>query len=443
MTAMPFQEPKRRLTCRVCDQSALTDVLELGSVALPEFGRRTEHPVGPTSPLTLALCDPTKGGCTFVQLRQEALSRDYLYREYWYRSGINESMRAELARITALAQSHCVIEPGDVVLDIGANDGSLLATYHPRCRRVAFEPAVNLSEYYSSTNITLVPDFFSSRRYFETISRPAMVITSIAMFYDLDDPIEFTHQIRQVLHPDGVWILQLSYLASMLKTLGIDNVCHEHVGYYSLSVLDRIMTSCGLVVVDADVNRVNGGSICLVVKHARHRPKRTGRVDGLLAEERNRGLGLAATYFEFARAVDDLGSLLRGYLSSVHSPVHGYAASTKGITLLTALGITAEYISAISDRDPRKWGTVFPGTLIPIISEEDSRRSSPSHYLVLPGGFRGSFLRRESDYLASGGRMIFPCPTPTCVGVENGVEVVNSLSAVMAESFVAGRLDRP
>jgi C-methyltransferase C-terminal domain len=261
----------------------------------------------------------------------------------------------------------------------------------------------------------LVPEFFSANAYHSVESRLARIITSIAMLYDLDSPVEFARQIAEVLAPDGIWHFEQSYMPSMLRMNSYDTICHEHLEYYSLGVIEKLLDGADMQIADVVTNAINGGSFAVTATHRANKSVRPNRavIDWLLQQEDRMGLGTPKPYREFEERVfrhrDDLIRLIRS-LNGDGKSVLGYGASTKGNVTMQFCGFTVDDIPAIADVNPDKFGCVTPGTHIPIISETIARAMRPDYFLVLPWHFKDGILRRERDFLLQGGKLIFPFP---------------------------------
>lgn len=403
-----------RTTCRACDRP-LTTLVSFGEHFVSNFVADGEDE-GERIPLELTRCV----GCNLVQLRHTA-SPDNLYRNYWYKSGTNQSMRDALADIANKAEMLVGLEPGDTVLDIGCNDGTLLASYKtPGIYRVGFDPARNLSVLSRSVAEKVVVDFFGAEAYLadaDLRNRRPKVVTSIAMFYDLEDPNTFVAAVRKVLDPRGVWVIQMSYLPLMLQENAFDNVCHEHLEYYSLGSLEHLLQRHGFAVVDVEVNDVNGGSFRVYVRNKDQALGSSvgvaGSVGEMHVEEAALGLHAADVYLAFVRRVEELKRRAVEYVRAEKAAgrsVYVYGASTKGNTLLQYYGLDGSVITAAAERNPDKWGKMTVGTHIPIISEEDARARRPDSFLVLPWHFIREFAERERPYLEDGGRLVLPLP---------------------------------
>lgn len=407
---------RTRTTCRSCGSGRLRSILSLGEQYVSNFVTGKEG--GLRAPLDLVLCEPVRGGCGLLQL-QHTVEAGFLYRNYWYRSGVNRSMREALADIARAAERVVSLHPGDMVVDIGSNDGTLLRAYEtPDLVRVGFEPATNLMPYAQERGTVTVNDFFSYAS-FRTLfgAASAKVITSIAMFYDLEDPNTFVADVARCLRPQGLWVIQMAYLPSMLEQNAFDNICHEHLEYYALGSLRALLERHYLRIIDVSLNDVNGGSFRIFVTHrdadVAAPPGAAARLRDLEELEARLNLADRTVYEAFAQRVEDVRTRLTAFIRAEvarDKTVDVYGASTKGNTLLQYFGLDSTLIRAAAERNPDKWGKQTIGTWIPIVSEEDARARPPDYFLVLPWHFLREFVDRERAYLEAGGRFIVPLP---------------------------------
>ena len=398
--------------CRVAGTSNLVSVLNLGHQALTGvFPANAAEPVT-VGPLELVWC-PDSG---LLQLRHSYESSEMYGDNYGYRSGLNQSMVDHLAHKVRFLERLANLAPGDVVLDIGSNDCTTLKAYAtPGLTRVGVDPTAGKFASHYPEEIKFAPEFFSAAAFRKLSAKPAKVVTSIAMFYDLDDPIEFARQIASILAPDGIWHFEQSYMPSMLRLNSYDTVCHEHIEYYSLGVVRKILDAAGMKIVDVVMNNINGGSFAVTAARADARSIKPNHavIDWLLQQEDAMSLATPRPYRDFEERVyrhrDDLGRLVRTLVAD-GKRILGYGASTKGNVLLQFCGLTPAEIPAIAEVNQEKFGHVTPGTHIPIVSEPEARAMNPDYFLVLPWHFKEGILRRESAYRAGGGKFIFPFP---------------------------------
>jgi len=405
-----------RQTSRISDEK-LVELFGLGDFYLSDF---IDAPVSDVekAPLTLAL--DRKSG--LLQLKHTA-PLDKLYKQYWYRSGTNKTMTGELQSIVRKAVSLVRSVPDDIVLDIGCNDGTLLKYYGRNFYKVGFDPAENLRNYAEKHADLVVTDYFTARSYYNKLSKPARIITTVAMFYDLEDPHRFVSDLNDVLDPEGLWIVQMSYMPLMLKQLAFDNICHEHLEYYSLSSFEYLIKQHDLHIVDVELNDINGGSFRIYVRKngsderlfatAPYRDVAEFRIDSLFEYENSLNLKNPGTYTSWFQEISGLKNQTVDFIKSEKSKgetIWGYGASTKGNTLLQWYGLDNTLIDAIAERNPAKYGKFTVGTNIPIKAESEMRRARPDYLLILPWHFISEFRDREREYLKSGGRFIVPCP---------------------------------
>ena len=407
--------------CRVCENTNLTDVLSLGDLYVSDFSDQQNSDNGIKAPLDLVLCNSETGGCGLLQLKH-TVSNESMYRNYWYRSGINKTMRDELGSISSNAESMTNLKPGDYVVDIGANDGTLLRSYGVEgLNTVGFEPALNLEQYGIQGTTKIIVDFFNFSQWNKNFnSKKAKVITAIGMFYDLDDPNSFVSDVEKCLEDDGLFIIQMMYLPSFLKRNAFDGICHEHLEYYSLFSLSNLLDRHNLEVCDIELKEhINEGSVCFYIKK---KNSKSGikillgakeRVSSMISDEKNQDLNNLQTYKEFEKRVirekDKTLDFLKQEISK-GKKIHGYAASTKGNTTLQFYEIDTQLIKAIADRNPDKHGKFTMGSEIPVISEEESRGMKPDYYFVLAWHFLPEFIKRESEFLRHGGKFVVSMP---------------------------------
>jgi SAM-dependent methyltransferase len=404
--------------CRVCGNPNLVTVLDLGEQYLTGVFPSKITPELGKGPVQLAKCfgtDPKKF-CGLVQLRHSFAAEEMYGETYGYRSGLNRSMVEHLHRKADRLQEIARPGLGDLVLDIGSNDGTSLAQYPENGPTlVGIDPSARKFQKYYRPDINLIVDFFSAavfRKHFG--DRKAKVVSSIAMFYDLEDPQSFVNDVAAVLADDGVWHLEQSYLPSMLKTNSYDTVCHEHLEFYALRQFNWMMERAGLRIIDVQLNNINGGSFAVTVAKVRssHRENRA-EIDALVTEETALNLDTLQPFEAFwQRVLASRVKLLEFFdrAASEKKKVVGYGASTKGNVLLQFCNITPQMLPCIAEVNEDKFGCFTPGTWIPIVVESEARALNPDYFMVLPWHFRDGIVKREAAFRERGGKLLFPLP---------------------------------
>jgi C-methyltransferase C-terminal domain/Putative zinc binding domain/Methyltransferase domain len=403
--------------CRVCGNSELLPCVEMGSQYLSSvFPSDLEYRDKVLKcPLDLVMC--RKNGddnCGLVQLAHE-IDLSAMYEAYPYTSATNSSMVPILKNVEESGRALGHLSPGDVVLDIGGNDGTLLSFFKDDpYELVSIDPAQNVKVLFESPRFTHVRDFFSAAVFSKNASKKAKLIFSIAMFYHLHDPVSFSKDVAACLDDEGVWVIQMAYLPAMIATNMYDNIVHEHVGYYASQHVKRVMELAELEVFDVVPNDVYGGSFRIFVKKKGcSKFPLTERYAALLQKEVEEGVFEPSTYENFMRRIEktrsDLISLCRKIREQGRT-IWVYGASTKGNTILQYCNIGNKEIVAAADANPFKVGKYIIGSDIPIKDEAEMRAARPDYLLALPYSFIKGFLARERELVAKGTKFIVPLP---------------------------------
>lgn len=391
----------------------MKELFSLGEIYPSDFLAEGQEPTTEKVELKLIMDDDG-----LVRLEKTA-PMNKMYGKYWYRSGINQTMKDALKDVVDSILKVQEIKENETWLDIACNDGTLLSFVPDRCYKIGIDPADDTFREDSKQHADLIiQDFFSKQAYIDNSStNKAKVVTSIAMFYDVPDPEQFIKDVYDILEDDGLWVMQLSYSPMMISQMAFDNICHEHIFYYSLQDIRMLLEECGFGIVDAELNDVNGGSIRIYIRkgdHSKLISPADFRVASLIAFENEHGIGHPFTWEEWFERIEQLKADTVSFITKRKQEgktIWAYGASTKGNTLLQYFGLDNTMIDAIADRNPSKHGLRTIGSNIPIKSEEAMREAQPDYLLILPWHFISEFKERESEYLRKGGKMICPCPS--------------------------------
>jgi SAM-dependent methyltransferase len=402
----------------VCGSTSLKKVIDLGPQYLQGSFVKPgkEMPSARKIDCALVRCNPEQdeNACGLLQM-QHSVPSEILYAAYWYRSGTNNTMRNHLKDIVDSVANTIQNIKHPLVLDIGCNDGTLLGYYPKHFIKYGCDPSDVAQEVKEAA---VVQDIFPSEELFKMLEGKKLdVITSIAMFYDLEDPVSFVKGISRFLAAKGVWVFEMSYMPRMLELDSYDTICHEHLEFYSLAVLEKILSMGGMKIFKISFNEINGGSIRCYATHkdnSRHDSKENYQlINEIRHKEFDLELDTDKPYAAFQQRIEVLKTVLHKLLVDLKNEgkkVHVYGASTKGNTILQWCNIDHTLVEYAAERNPDKYGARTLGTDIPIISEEESRAMNPDYYLVLPWHFKAEFLEREKEALDKGTGFIFPVP---------------------------------
>ena len=407
------------LKCRVCGNKNLLSILKLGEQALTGVFPKSKTEKITSGPLELIKCAPiaAEAVCGLVQLGHSYDTSEMYGNNYGYRSGLNQSMVNHLQVIVKNIFESIELQKDDLIIDIGSNDSTLLRSYPNSASYhfVGIDPGGAKFKKYYPSNIELIADFFSAQNIrYHFPNKKARIITSIAMFYDLENPMVFANDIFEILDDNGIWVFEQSYLPSMLKTNSYDTVCHEHLEYYCLRQIKWIMDKVGFKIIDVVFNEINGGSFRITVaKKELLGEKNNKKINAFFLEEEHLKLDGESIFMNFNKNIkkhrNDLCKIVKE-INEGGKKIFGYGASTKGNVILQYCGFSDKDIPFIAEVNEDKFGAFTPFTHIPIISEKEAKAMNPDYFLVLPWHFRENIIKRENDFIKSGGKLLFPLP---------------------------------
>lgn len=402
---------KKLEKCRICGNTHLDRVLDLGEQMLTGVFPREKNAQVTSGPLRLVKCVGGAEVCGLLQLEHSYDLGEMYGENYGYRSGLNASMVKHLHAKVARIQGLVSLKPGDLVVDIGSNDSTTLQAYPKGLDLVGIDPTGVKFHVYYPEHIKLIPDFFSARLLKERFPvRRAKVVTSFSMFYDLESPMDFMREVHDVLADDGIWVFEQSYMPTMLETNSYDTVCHEHLEFYALRQIQWMAERVGFKILDVEFNDVNGGSFSVTVSKSSGAFAVSPAVQEILDRERMLGLDTLRPYQEFAQRIAQTKRALLEFIAKAQSEgktVAALGASTKGNVLLQYCGLSSEQIKYVGEVNAEKFGCYTPGTWIPIIPEDELLAKKPDFLIVLPWHFKKFFV--ESKKLANS-YLVFPLP---------------------------------
>lgn len=393
--------------CRSCKSKKISKVFSLGKQTLTGIFPTNRNDKITKGNLSLIICN----NCKLLQLENNFNPNEMYGDNYGYMSSLNKSMMSHLKLKALNFIKTYKLKAGSCILDIGSNDGTFLSYFNSKNKLYGCDPTIKKFGKYYRKDIFKIPDFFSANLF---KNKKFDLITSISMFYDLPDPLNFAKEIHSVLKDDGVWHIELSYMPMMLKNLSYDTICHEHLEYYSLKSLKFLLDKANLKIIDLSFNQINGGSIALDVVRKKSKFKEiTYLINWILESEKRNRYNEIKRQKEFFIQCKNHKYLLKKLLVSLkkqNKKIYGYGASTKGNVILQYSGINSKIIPFIGEVNKFKFNKYTPGSKIKIISEKKLKKLKPDYLLVLPWHFKDHIIKKENDFLQQGGKLIFPLP---------------------------------
>ena len=388
--------------CRLCKNRKLKQIYNFGNHFVSNFVNKASITKGVKAPLNLVYCS----NCKLLQLEHTA-PQEIMYKKfYWYRSGVTNTMKIALKDIFLKVKKMSILKKGDTILDIGANDGTLLKYFKDDgFNTIGCEPAKNLTNELKKNCNHVINNFWNFKYLNNILNKHKLkkpkIIMAIGMFYDLEDPSKFISDAAKSLDDDGVFIAQLMCLNSMIKENDLGNICHEHLEFYSYPSLKFLFEKNGFKIIKIEENEINGGSYRIFCKK---------NVKKSISYKEKTSL---ADIKKFIKRVEKNKKTCLSFIKKCNNKgekVFLYGASTKGNTLLQYYGIDSKMISFASERSPEKLGKYTIGSGLKIISEKAARKLNPKYFFVMPYAFIKEFIIRENKWLEKGGKFILPYP---------------------------------
>ena len=399
-------------SCRICQSKSLTSLLLLEPQYLTSSFVKTNenNPMSKIKiPLTLLLCD----NCGLVQLK-ETTDPNLLFINYFFRTSKNHYIKENFQQIIQILLKYVKITNDDFAIDIGANNCEFISMFPKFLKKIAIEPAKNISWEKTDSSITIINDFFQIESILKiTKGKKAKIITATAMFYDFTDPNLAIKNIKSILDKDGICAIQVSYLLDTVRDLNPFDIVHEHLTYYSLKSLDFLMQKNDMSIIDASTNDVNGGSLLVFVTHKENSIPKSKNVESILSNEEKWKLDSPETFLPLKNNIKDIVKKTQKFLSdeiNLGGNIIGFGASTKGNSILQICGMNKSFLRYIAENNEDKIGLCTLGTDFKIISENDANDLKPSLLFVLPWNFKKEIIKNQQEFIKKDGKLLFIMP---------------------------------
>lgn len=398
--------------CRLCGSSRISTVLHLNDTPLEDqFVREEQKAIAqPVYPLELAICE----GCGYVHL-PHIVNPEASYADYVYVSGVTVGLRNHYDEYAKEIVDEFRTPEGSLVVDLGSNDGSMLASFKRLGMNVVgVEPAGNIAMQANELGLTTINDFFTEKVASQILESygSASVVTANYMYANIDDVVGFTRIVSKLLAPDGMFVVQTGYHPEQMKIKMFDYIYHEHFSYFTVEVIRDLFSACGLEIIHAQKMAPKGGSIRIIGQLKNGTRTVDASVQQLVGEERQQGMREPETYRNFALGIADLKNQLLKLLNELKATgkkIVGFGASHSTTTLIYHFDL-APFIDYLVDDNQLKHGRYSPGRHLPVYSSDKLYEDTPDYAIILGWQHQNSIIEKHKKYLANNGHWIIPLP---------------------------------
>ena len=398
--------------CRVCKSSNLIKVLDLGKTPLANGFLKKEELDKPEErfPLAVYFCK----NCALLQLL-DIVNPEKLFRHYYYETSSSLPLKEHFIELGKKLVDRFVKSKNDLIIDIGGNDAVLLASIKNRCRVLNIEPAKNIAKISKEKKVDTIDEFFTAELAEKILKKYslAQVITASNVFAHVDDLGDMLNGVKTLIGSQGVFVIEIHWVGNLLGLSGIggfDQIYHEHLSYFSLGALTRLVNQFGLKIFDVKPIPIHGQSLQLYIAKSHEVSK---RVEKFLQKEKSLGLHDLQTYLDFDQRVKENKKELKNLLLKLkeeNKKIVGYGASAKGNILLNYFQINNKILDFIVDESPLKQGLYAPGTHIPIYPPDRLKENQPDYLLLLAWNYAKSIFKKEQKLKNKGVKFIIPVP---------------------------------
>lgn len=402
--------------CRSCGHSDLEQVLDLGTTALADrmLHESQLDEFEPTFPLKVVFCP----SCSLMQILETVDPTMLFDEDYPYFSSFSNYLLEHSKKNVLELIERRGLGPDSLVVELASNDGYLLKNYVDNGIPVlGIDPVPALCEEAEKIGVPSLAEFFGIdlAEKLAALGKQADIIHANNVLAHVADTNGFVAGIAALLKPGGMAVIEFPYVRDLIDHCEFDTIYHEHLCYFSVTAVDNLLRRHGLFLNDVWRLPIHGGSLRLFIEKT-EAPLES--VTGLLAEEKELGIGRIDYYREFSRRVENLKGNLITMLRDLKGQgkrIAAYGAAAKGSTMINYVGIGTDFLDFVADKNVHKQGRYMPGQRIPIVAAEEILERQPDYVLLLPWNLENEILAQEQAFRDKGGKFIIPVPDPRIV----------------------------
>ena len=405
------------VVCQSCGATGLESLLDLGYQPLCNDYLPAND--APTSRTFYPLCVYYCRKCSLAQLGYVIPTEDTFGEQYTYLTGSSKSLIEYYDGLAERLSQQFDLSPGDVVVDIGSNDGTFLKSLRSQgLNPLGIEGSPQAAAISIKEGIPTIDRFFgvgSAKKVKERLPQGAKIKLVIAMnvLAHTDNINEFLTELKELMDEDTIFISSSHWLIALIRNFEFDTIYHEHLRYYTMHSLMGVLERHGLHMFDGELTDFYGGSI-LGYSRLQSLPH-TERLKEILDQEDQVDVpeSLIGMKNTLIKNKSHLLTMLVD-LKDSGKRVIGVGAPMKASTLLNFYGITPDLVEYIAEVNELKVGTLVPGVQIPVIHENAVFEDPPDYAILLSWNMASPIIR---NYRKNGfkGKFIMPVPKPEVI----------------------------
>ena len=382
--------------CRISKKRDLVSVGKFNGMSLTGIFPKKQNQKIPRVPFEVVYSRSSK----LLQLKHNYNPKLLYGDNYGYLSSLNPVMVKHLKKKSSFLKKKINFKKNNFILDIGSNDGTFLNFFNGS-NIFGIDPSIEKLKKNYKKGIRKLP-FIFEEGYTFIKEKKFKLITAVAMFYDLKDPVSFMKKVKKILKPDGIFHIEVAYLPDIIKTFAYDTFCQEHYEYYSLISLNYLCEKTDMKIIDFGFNKINGGSIWLNISHSKFKFKtRDLKLRNQIAYEVKKKIDKEETYRNYFRKVFNHGEKMHSIIKKLkdnNKGIYGFGASTKGNVLLQIAKINKNLLKGIFDVNKEKFNKFTPYSMIRILDEKKLKKIKPDYILLLIWHFKGYVIKKIKKF---------------------------------------------
>ena len=394
-------------SCRVCGSKEIEQFLDLGKQPYANSLLQSPDEKEKLYNLSLSFCF----NCSLVQLNHTADPNE-LFTNYVWVTATSETARKHAEVFCQQLISKFKKSINGLVLEVASNDGTFLLPFIKKGYKVlGIDPATNIADLANSRGVETLAEFFGVKNAKKILKKygPAEIIIARNVVPHVSSLHDFLKGLSICLDKDGLLAIEFHYAKKINDGLHYDSIYHEHLCYFTLKSLERLLHQYNFFIQDLTTSPISGGSLVIYARKGKIKEKAV--VSNYRKAEKEDKLNQFRTWELFAKRVNDHRQKFLKIINKFSGKsLIGYGASARSSTLLNYCGINSKIIPIIADKNPLKYKLFTAGTHILIDSPDNVFKDKPDVVIILAWNFSKEIITMLQQKYNYKGNYIIPLP---------------------------------